>query len=343
MKQNENNIRITIAIPSYKRPNELRYLLNTIYDSDDIPFEIAISDDDSSAEYRIEEICMSWRNKFEQKGIIFSLSKNAENIGYDRNIRKLINVSKGDYVTLIGNDDAITKEGIGNLKRYLSENAGVFAISRTFVKFENSLDEVVGVSRFAGEDQVFNVSNSKPNVYFRLGAYFGGITFNKQWAIAKNTEQYDGTLYYQIYLCGCAYYESGIGYIALPIVGGRVGGIPLFGNSATERGIHVPGSYSAKARANMWTQVLRIAHDIDDKYGVDSYRYIAHELRTRMSFHVLEMYCHKSASELFDLFIELRKLKLVYHLLPLTLFVLVLVFRSNACFFFRLVRRMYQK
>lgn len=343
MKLSENDIRLTIAIPSYKRPIELGYLLNTIYDSSDIPFEIAISDDNSGAEYGIEELCISWRSKFEHRGVRCSFSKNPQNIGYDRNIRKLINMAAGDYVTLLGNDDALTKEGIGYLKRYLAEAPHVFAISRTFVRFKNSLNEVVGISRFAGEDQVFDVSNSKPNVYFRLGAFFSGITFDRQWAISKDTDQYDGTLYYQIYLSACAYYESGIGYISFPIVGGRVDGIPLFGNSATERGSHVPGSYSAKARANMWTQLLRIARDIDGKYGVDSYRYIAHELKTRMSFHVLEMYCHKNVSELLDLFIELRKLQLVFHPLPLSLFILVLVFRGNARFFFSMVRRMYQK
>lgn len=343
MKTSENDVRITIAIPSYKRPNELRYLLSTIFDSDDHPFEIAIVDDSSDANCEIEEICLSWRSKFERKGVVFSFSKNAENIGYDRNIRKLLNVAKGDYVTLVGNDDALADAGIGHLKRYLSKNPHVFAISRTFLRFQDSLDEVVGVSRFARENRIFDVTNSKPNLYLRLGAYFGGITFNREWAISKNTEQYDGTLYYQIYLIACAYYESGIGYLSFPIVGARVGGIPLFGNSAAERGIHVPGSYSAKARANMWKQILRIARDIDVTYGSDSYRYIAHELKTRMSFHVLEMYCQKEVSELFDLFRELRKLKLVYHPLPLSLFALVLLFRSNARIFFRVTRRIYQK
>jgi glycosyltransferase involved in cell wall biosynthesis len=338
-----NQPTLTIAIPSYSRPADLNYLLETIYEGDQWPDEIVVADDNSPDQQLVTEVVNRWRDRFLRKNVKFVYLENDTNVGYDRNLKLLLGVSSSEFVVFIGNDDAFTRAGIVEIRRALERRPGIVAFSRAFVKFSGTLDDFRGISRFATTDCVFSPGGSNPKLYLRLCAYFGGLVVDRQWAIAKETEKYDGTLYYQLYLFGCAYYETGIGYIAEPVVGARVDGVPLFGSSPTESGAHKPGGYAAEARANMWRSILRIATDLDAMYGSRSAEEIHYELQTRFSFHVFEGYADRSIGELFALVRELNGLALMKHPVPVALFLLVLVLRRHSAVAFRLVRRIYQR
>jgi hypothetical protein len=243
----------------------------------------------------------------------------------------------------IGNDDAFTAGGVGCIYEIVAANPGLKAFSRSFVKFADSLDNASGVSRFATRDCIFSPGNSKPRMYLRLSAYFGGLVFDRPWALDKESDAYDGTLYYQLYLFGCAYFESGVGYIHEPVVGARTDGVPLFGVASTEAAAHRPGGYSAQSRARMWSDILRIARDIDRDHDERSYDDIHYELKTRLSFHVFESYAHKSVQELVALAKELNRLDLMSHPVPIALFLAVLILRRWSAVLFGLSRRVYQR
>jgi hypothetical protein len=173
--------------------------------------------------------------------------------------------------------------------------------------------------------------------------FFGGLVFDRDWALRKETDLFDGTLYYQLYLFGSAYNESGVGYIYQPTVGARTTGIPLFGAAASEASVHRPGGYSEKARAKMWADILKISEYIDSVYCQFSRKNIHHELKTRFSFHVFEMYIDKSSKDLFTLAIELNKLGLMMHPIPILLFLTVLSLRSYSYFVFNGIRKFVQR
>ena len=333
---------LTVAIPSYSRPGDLNYLLETIYGGEQWPDEIVVADDNSPDQQLVTEVVNRWGERFLRKGVKFVYRENDSNVGYDRNLKILLAASSSQYVVFIGNDDAFTRTGIVEIRRALQRNSELAAFSRSFVKFSRTLEDFRGISRFATTDRVFSPDNSNPKLYLRLCAYFGGLVVDRQWAMAKETEKYDGMLYYQLYLFGCAYYETGIGYISEPVVGARVDGVPLFGSSPTESGAHKPGGYAAEARANMWSSILRIATDLDAMYGSRSTEDIHYELKTRFSFHVFEGYADRSISELIALARELNRLALMKHPVPMALFLMVLLFRRHSALGFRLIRRIYQ-
>lgn len=334
---------LTIAVPSYSRWRDLDYLLTTIFDGGRYPDEILVIDDNSPDLAEIRKVVQKWRERFEPAGVNFVYQENPRNLGYDRNVRKLIESASSKYLVFIGNDDAFTSGGVGTIYRALAAHPGTRAFSRSFIKFSDTIEDKRGVSRFASSDTVFSASNSKPRFYLRLSAYFGGLAIDREWAISKQTECYDGTLYYQVYLFGCAYYETGVAYIHEPVVGARVDGVPLFGSSLLEAAVHSPGGYSANARANMWMSVLGIARDIDRIYGGESAEDIHYELKTRLSFHVFESYSRRSIKDLLSLVRELKGLRLMHHPIPVFLFVIVLVFRTYSAAFFGLIRQIYQR
>jgi abequosyltransferase len=335
-------VTLSIAIPSYSRPLDLDYLLETIHAGSEYPDEVVICDDNSPDPQEIERVVDKWRKAFLGVGTLIHFIKNEVNLGYDRNLQKLIRECSSDYIVFIGNDDAFTSTGVSLIYEAIRLNPSIKAFSRTFFKFESSIVAPSGISRFAASDQIFSPGNSKPRMYLRLSAYFGGLVFNRAWALNKESSCYDGTLYYQLYLFGSAYYETGFGYINNPVVGGRTDGVPLFGTASVEANSHQPGGYSAKARAKMWSDILRVSRDIDREYNCNSSSDIHYELMTRLSFHVFESYSHKSVKDLFLLTKELNRLDLMLHPVPIVLFLSVLIFRDYSALLFRAVRKLYQ-
>ena len=334
---------ISVAIPSYSRSNDLDYLLKTISLSNVLPDEIVICDDNSPDQDLIDRIVEKWIVKFRNINVVLKYVKNPVNLGYDRNLKKLIRECSSDFLVFIGNDDAFTVNGIGYILNSINLWPNIRAFSRSFLKFSSSIDYPSGVSRFGSCDCLFNHKNSNPKTYLRLCAFFGGLVFNRKWALEKESDMFDGTLYYQLYLFGCAYYESGIGYIYQPTIGARTTGIPLFGVATSESTFHRPGSYSEKARAKMWADILKISEHIDSIYLHSSRKEIRNELKTRFSFHVFEMYATKDIKHLFALADELHRLELMRHPVPLLLFLLVFSLRSWSRFVFIAIRKVVQR
>jgi glycosyltransferase involved in cell wall biosynthesis len=329
---------VSIAIPSYSRSNDLDYLLTTISLSNVLPDEVVICDDNSPDQDLIDRIVEKWAVKFRIINVLLKYVKNPVNLGYDRNLKKLIHECSSDFLIFIGNDDAFTINGVGYILNSINLWPNIRVFSRSFLKFSSTIDSPSGVSRFGSLDCIFDHKNSNPKMYLRLCAFFGGLVLNRKWALEKETDMFDGTLYYQLYLFGCAYYEAGIGYISQPTVGARTTGIPLFGVAISESSVHRPGGYSEKARAKMWADILKISEYIDSIYLHSSKKEIHNELKTRFSFHVFEMYATKDIRHLFALADELHRLELMRHPVPLLLFLLVFSLRSWSRFVFMAIR-----
>lgn len=333
---------LTIAVPSYSRPSDIKYLLETIVDLEEYPNEVLIVDDCSPDFDQIEANVLPIFEILRQRSVVCRLEKNESNLGYDRNLRKLLKLANSDLVMFIGNDDAVDPHCVREtLKFYRDHN--VLASSRSFHRFYQSISSPYGRSWFFKGDRIINRYDSTPNVFYRLCAYFGGLVFDRRWAISKETDIFDGTLYYQLYLTGCAYYEGGVGYIDYPIVGARIGGVPLFGNNSLESSVHTPGNYSTTARAHMWQSIRYVADYLSSKYDSTVSHYIDYELKTRMSFHLFEMFAAAPRRDLFNMVSELRKLKLYWHPVPVFLTLLVAILGRRSVYIFHLIRKVYQK
>ena len=105
--KNENNIKLSIAIPTYNRAKYLDKCLKSIYNQKNIDFneiEVVISDNNSSDETKF--VVDKWKDKFP----IFVYKKNSTNIGPTRNIRNALNLARGNYIWLFGDDDIFAKD-----------------------------------------------------------------------------------------------------------------------------------------------------------------------------------------------------------------------------------------
>lgn len=331
----------SIAIPAYGRPIEYEALLQSILEMDLLPSEVIVAEDCSKERKEIRKISERFQILLGKKNVVLQYHENEHNLGYDANIRKLIDLSQFKWVILIGNDDLFLKAGLSYIADFCERHPDIAMVSRPFVRFETSLKEPIGVSRILPTESCIKKGDD-PKLIFRSCGFVGGLVINTAWAKEKSTTQYDGTLYYQIYLAAHAYCTQGIGYLAKPSVGGRAGNPPLFGESAKDGAHHIAGAYSAKARAKMWRGVLQIAKDVGAQYNCNLVDALRQELMVRQAFHIFEMNVGASTATLRELRAELTKLDLFSHWLPKSLFYLNFIFGKYAYYFYFLIRKVAQ-
>ncbi|MGC0154241.1 glycosyltransferase family 2 protein [Chromobacterium vaccinii] len=331
---------ITVAVPSFSRPNELRELIESVLDADELPDELLICEDRSPLRDEIAAVVDSYREAFAATACRLSYVENEQNLGYDGNIRNLFQQASSDYVLILGDDDVIYANTIAESRRFIDAHPGIAFISRTYSRFSASPRDIINTTWLRGEDCVVDPSNSTPNLVFRLCGFVGGLIVKRDWANDKATTRYDGSLYYQFYLACLAYYETGIGYIFASIVGGRAGNPPLFGSAEHEKDVHIPGSYRPKGRAKMWAGLLRIAADVDALGHAGLYHSMRNEIAGRQSFHIFEMMPVQGRKATLELFCELRRLRLTHKLLPWLLTTFICVFGSYAGLGFALFRKL---
>lgn len=333
----------SIAIPAYSRVDEFEELLESIYQMSLTPNEIVICEDGSKERKELSDIAKNWKLKFEQKKCNLVYVENEINLGYDGNVRKLIQLSSFKWVVLIGNDDLFLKEGLSILKEFTERNEHISMISRPFIRFNTDINKPLGLSTIDNQENIYSHSNNNsPKMIFRSCGFVGGLVINRDWALPLATDKFDGSLYYQIYLACHAFCTNGIGYLKSPTVGGRTGNPPLFGSASKESEVHIPGAYSAKGRAKMWKSVLEIAEDVGKKYSFNLVDDLRAELMIRQSFHVFEMNVGASPKKLKELKNELKKIGLFNHYIPKSLFLINLFFGNKAIIFYNSIRKIYQ-
>jgi len=331
---------VSVAIPAYSRSIELVELLQSIYDQSVLPAEVVICEDMSPQRDAIRSIAAAWREPFAAQGCALNYHENERNLGYDGNVRRIIQAAKSTWVLLIGNDDLLLPGCIEAVAAYTAAYPEHRMISRSFLMFKGSLKHELGFSQLSPEDHLFTTQNSESGIIMRAFGFVGGIVLHKEWADAIATDRYDGSLYYQIYLGAVAYCEVGIGYISRLIVGSRAGNPPLFGSASSEKGVHVPGAYTPKGRSKMWADLIRICDDVGNQYGLLLAAEIKKELEVRQSFHIFEMMAGSSPRLMRELKHEFLKLDLFGHPLPRALYMVNVTLRGYSPIFYKGVRKL---
>lgn len=336
------SISISICIPAYGRPAEFSLLLKSLRLLTTPAHEILICEDGSPQRQQVFELAQQFANDMRDAPTIVRYVNNEKNLGYDGNLRQLISLATGDYVFFIGNDDYVLPQAMKTAGQFLQQHK-VLAASRSFARFSTNPLQPVGYSRVYPTDKVITKDNASAGMVQRIGGFFGGLIFDRRWAESMATNEYDGTLYYQMYLLLNAYATGTIGYMCEPTVAARADNAPLFGNAQSEQGHFTPGRYSAQARGKMWESILRIAQDTEHKTGVPISEAVRHELSGRMSFHVFEMFAGRDKDELLRLRSELIRLQLYGHWLPKCFYLVNYVLGNYSIYFYLSARKVMQR
>ena len=185
-------MKFSICIPQYNRIEYLVKSLSIIEQQSYENLEIVISDDCSTDNTVgiIKDIAV--RYKFT---IVFS--SNETNKGYDYNLRKCIEMSSGEYVMVLGNDDTLNgTDSIAFLVDFLRQN------HYPDLGFCNMIEERTGntLMKRASKSGVIGTGPDIALHYYSSFIFVGGLIFKKSTFLEFNTSKFDGSVFVQLYL-----------------------------------------------------------------------------------------------------------------------------------------------
>jgi abequosyltransferase len=254
---------LSVCIPSYNRARFLPPLLESIASQHDDSIEVLIRED-SSVEREQIRICV---DNF-RKRMPITYIENSQTLGYDGNVRACIRTASGKYCLMMGNDDLLCEGTIPELKKVIDAYPSIGVITRAYKIFKGSPNNVQQTIVHFKQSRLFPKGPQSLITLYRRVGVLSGLVFRKDLADSLATDRWDGTLYYQMYLCAEMILASDGFYIAKPLVACRDGVAPDFGNSKSEKRFFTPGKYTNEARLKMFGSVLDIVRDIEARHGI---------------------------------------------------------------------------
>lgn len=187
---------ISICIPQYNRARHLLAVLDTIRSQDYPQVEVVISDDcskDDSATVIPEYIARVELGS----AVKFRYIRHDKNLGYDANLRAALGAATGEYLLILGNDDA------------LPQSSTLSSIVKTLEQLGKPEIAVGNYFQYGHPEQVVRratattVVGKGPDVAlksYRLFSFVAGILLRRDAFHAHNTDRCDGSVYVQMYL-----------------------------------------------------------------------------------------------------------------------------------------------
>lgn len=201
---------VTIGITSYKRLFELKRCIESIRSEYPDEIEILVSEDHSPLSEEIEKMVADISAKS-----VFSISfySNSRNLGYDGNLKAIIEKSKGKYVFFMSDDDMLVPNCLDNIITFLRNDSNYGVFYSPFVysstgKLDRNHNKAMEIA--AGED------NASKYIYDSI--LFSGLIFRRDYVVEFDASRFKNYNYFQVYLFLQMIYKYGGVYFKEPSV-----------------------------------------------------------------------------------------------------------------------------
>ena len=254
---------LSICIPSYNRPLELRRLLDSVDSvqyADEI--EIVIQEDHAPLRNEVREQVEQYQA---HAGFQVVYRENEANCGYDKNLRTVAERAKGQYVIYMGDDDVFLPGALDRFISFLKKYAPGYVLRRYRTVYRDGRTEDYRYHK----GHVF--WNGGPDTYvelFRRSLFISGFTFRKDLFVDYGNAAFDGTLLFQLYIEATICLKHNAAYCDIPLTQQYEGGTPFFGQSTSEQKLYVSGKNTVDNSINFMKQVVYTAETIDAIFGI---------------------------------------------------------------------------
>lgn len=276
---------ISICIPSYNRTTELERLLRSI-DVDPSVVEIVISEDFSRNRNLIRSIVEKFKSSSKY---VVHYYENESNLGFDANIRSLVDKSQGDFIIFMGDDDYFIPGALEKYCEFIRKNNHVGYILRSYRVIHRD-DKLENFHYFSG-DRSFEPGESSVALLFKRSVSLCGFTINRRACLEFLGNAFPGLLLYQVYLMAkvCLRYPSV--YCCIPIAIATQSyrnDDQLFGSSSTERGLFSVGKITTQNSLNFIKNFIKLSQKIDFEENVNITNLIRRDL-SRHAYPILSI------------------------------------------------------
>ncbi|MGF7187698.1 abequosyltransferase [Robbsia andropogonis] len=209
---------LTVAIPTYKRPDFLFSCLTSVYQSiRGEPVEVLVMDDSTDSTNDNVKKAFS-------KAVWIS---NKKNLGIDGNICACVKNASADYVWLIGEDDLMRNDSIYKALDVIRSNKGYSFIFANYSYITADHKRVLRSKSIDIESGPMLFQKFFENYLWSAG-FIGGCIINRSKFLATDYNEFIGTYYAHVAGICLSSVGTEIYTISEPSVGNRVGDASTF-------------------------------------------------------------------------------------------------------------------
>src|SRR5215472_3505102 len=135
----------SVCIPAYNRARHLGTLLDSVFSQNFADYEVVICEDRSPEREQIAAIVRDYSEKYPAKIRYF---ENAENLGYDGNIRNLVEKATGRFCFFMGNDDVMCPGAMEEAAAVIGRHPNAGLVLKSYAWFDETPDKINQVIRW---------------------------------------------------------------------------------------------------------------------------------------------------------------------------------------------------
>jgi glycosyltransferase involved in cell wall biosynthesis len=256
----------SVCIPACNRARYLAALLDSICAQEFRDFEIVICEDMSPERKQIAAIVDEYQSRYPRMLRYF---ENDENLGYDGNIRNLVEKASGEFCFFMGNDDIMCEGALENAAGVIRRYPDVGLVLKAYAWFNETPENVSQEIRWFNEEREFAAGISAIRFAFRRSGVLSGYIVHRDIANEAATTKFDSTLFYQMHLTANVLIGKTAVCTPKVLILCRENEPPDFGHSPKEQGKYVPGRYTPQARLRMVGGALSIIRDLKETREID--------------------------------------------------------------------------
>lgn len=250
---------LSVCIPSYNRPLELKRLLDSIYMQSMRNVEVIVAEDVSPKREEIKQTVEDYRNQHPEFNLVLHL--NQKNLGYDGNLRGLLSIATGDFCLFMGDDDVLCAGALQKVSDVLSTTPGLGMVLRNWEEIDLN-GTLLSTSKYYPTDKIFEPGFDTVAEFFRKSIFISGLVFHRETSLKYNTDKFDGILLYQIYLLSQVLQEKKGYYIAQTLTQRIRGAEHYFGSAGTEKGLFEPKVLKPEHSLNFMRGFIKILDSV---------------------------------------------------------------------------------
>lgn len=256
---------LTVCIPAYNRAALLGALLDSILVQSFEDYEVLICEDGSPERSAIAEIAARFDQRYPGR---IRYEENSVNLGYDGNIRRLVESARGRYCVFMGNDDLLCENAFARIAAAVNQQSNCGVVVRSYASFESDPKQTKQVFRYFPRQHVLPAGAQAIFTAYRRSVVISGMVIHRDAARVVATDRFDGTLLYQLYLVGMVLSTHSVVFVPEVIALRRDGTPPDFGNSEVEKGKFVPHDQTPESSLHFMRGMLDIARHIEVTLGL---------------------------------------------------------------------------
>lgn len=193
---------LSVCITSYKRVRELQRCLNSIDASQNGLVEVVVSEDDSPQRAEIQDLVSRYAETSPYH-VVFNT--NEQNLGYDRNLKKLIMLASGEYIMFLSDDDCLFPGKLDEFITCIQEQKPAMA----YGSFWYGYDEKKRVRRNYSTSHIISKGEEVVSRRVYDAILFSGLIFRRSYLTDIDAERFKNTNYFQVYLFLSVIYQYG--------------------------------------------------------------------------------------------------------------------------------------